>query len=209
MKKRLPEGVLAASLTPLDDDLGVDHAALASHCRWLLGRGCDGIAVLGTTGEANAFSVAERLDLMDRLAGASLPLDRLLAGTGCCALPDTVALTRRAVDLGFAGVIVLPPFYYKRIGDDGLFDYFDRLVGEVADDRLAVCLYHFPALSGIPLSRELIERLAKRHGPVMAGIKDSSGDRSGRGGQAHPLPRKDRAVRLTRSGRLSGPDHRR
>lgn len=176
MKSRLPDGVLAASLTPLHEDLAVDHDALAAHCRWLLGRGCDGIAVLGTTGEANSFSVEERLELMDRLAGASLPLDRIIVGTGCCALPDTVTLTRRAVELRFAGALVLPPFYYKRIEDDGLFDYFNRLVEEVGDRRLSICLYHFPALSGLPFSHELIGRLVDRHGPVIAGIKDSSGD---------------------------------
>jgi 4-hydroxy-tetrahydrodipicolinate synthase len=170
----IPEGVHAASLTPLDENLDIDHDALARHCRWLFDRGCDGVAVLGTTGEANAFSVDERLALMERLT--SLPLDRMVAGTGCCALPDTLALTRRAVALGFAGVLVLPPFYYKRIDDDGLFAYFDRLVQDVGDDRLRICLYHFPKLTGVPFSHALIERLLDRYPRTVAGIKDSGGD---------------------------------
>ena len=131
-------GVFAAVLTPLDAALAPDHAALARHCRWLLANGCDGLAVLGTTGEANAFSVDERLAILEGLAEAGIPAGALLPGTGCCAVPDTVALTRRALELGAAGVLMLPPFYYKKVSDDGLFAAYSEVIERVGDARLRV-----------------------------------------------------------------------
>ena len=169
-------GVFAAVLTPLDAALAPDHAALARHCRWLLANGCDGLAVLGTTGEANAFSVDERLAILDGLAEAGIPAETLLPGTGCCAVPDTVALTRRALDLGVAGVLMLPPFYYKKVSDDGLFAAYSEVIERVGDERLRVYLYHFPQMSAVPLGQALIERLLARYPGTVAGMKDSSGE---------------------------------
>lgn len=169
-------GVFAAALTPLDADRAPDFAAMVAHCRWLLNHGCDGLGVLGTTGEANAFTREERIAILEALVGAGIPADVLLPGTGCCALPDTVALCRAAVDLGAPGVLVLPPFYYKNVSDDGLFAAFAEIVEQVGDDRLHVYLYHFPQMSGIPLGLALIERLLKAYPDSFAGIKDSSGD---------------------------------
>lgn len=169
-------GVFAAVLTPLDAALAPDHAALARHCRWLLANGCDGLAVLGTTGEANAFSVDERLAILDGLADAGIPADALLPGTGCCAVPDTVVLTRRALELGVAGVLMLPPFYYKNVSDDGLFAAYSEVIERVGDSRLRVYLYHFPQISAIPIGDALIERLLKRYPGTVVGLKDSSGD---------------------------------
>lgn len=172
----LPDGVFAASLTPLRSDLSIDHAAFATHCRWLLANGCDGVAPMGTTGEANSFSVAERIEALDRLLDAGIPPERLLVGTGCAAIPDTVALTRHAIAHNAGGVLMLPPFYYKNVSDDGLFAAFDQIIQRVASDRLRLYLYHFPQMSGVPFSHALIGRLVERYPKTVVGMKDSSGD---------------------------------
>ncbi len=171
-----PNGVFAAVLTPFNEGLGPDHEGLVAHCRGLLVRGCDGLAVLGTTGEANSLDLEERLGILDALADAGIPGRTLMPGTGCCALPDTVALTRRALDAGAAGVLMLPPFYYKSVSDDGLFAAYSEVIERVGDTRLRVYLYHFPQMSAVPLSLDLIERLLTRYPDAIAGIKDSSGD---------------------------------
>lgn len=174
-QERTLSGVLAAVLTPFDDRLAPDHAVLVRHCRWLLAHGCDGLAVLGTTGEANSLSVDERLALLSALAEAGIPGHVLLPGTGCCAIPDTVRLTAKAIEIGAAGVLMLPPFYYKQVSDDGLFAAYAEVIERVGDARLRVYLYQFPQMSGVRLSLALIERLVQRYPQTIAGIKDSSG----------------------------------
>ncbi len=173
---RVPNGVYAAALTPLHADLSIDHETLAAHVRRLLTHGCDGVAVLGTTGEASSFSVEERLEIVDRLAGAGLPMHRLLVGTGACALPDAVRLTRHAVARGAAGALVVPPFYYKNVRDEGLFEAFARLIERVGGPPLRIVLYHFPRMSGVPITRPVLERLLDTYPDVVVGMKDSSGD---------------------------------
>jgi 4-hydroxy-tetrahydrodipicolinate synthase len=170
------QGVFAAVLTPLDENLAPDRAAIARHCRWLRDNGCDGLAVLGTTGEANSFSVDERVRLLEGLIEDGIPGNVLLPGTGCCALTDTVELTRKAVELGAAGVLMLPPFYYKNVSDDGLFASYAEVIEQVGDPRLRIYLYHFPQMSGVFLGHDLIDRLLKHYPDVVAGMKDSSGD---------------------------------
>ena len=170
------QGIFAAVLTPLDGDLAPDRAAIARHCRWLRDNGCDGLSVLGTTGEANSFSVEERERLLEGLIEDGIPGNVLLPGTGCCALTDTVRLTRKAVELGAAGVLMLPPFYYKNVSDDGLFASYAEVIERVGDARLRIYLYHFPQMSGVFLGHDLIDRLLKRYPDVVAGVKDSSGD---------------------------------
>ena len=172
----LPKGVFVANLTPLKADLSVDYPMLAGHCRWLLKQGADGIALLGTTGEANSFGVRERIGVIESVLEAGIPGKRLMVGTGCCAFPDTVALTRFAVESGAGGILMLPPFYYKPISDEGLFRYFKLVIEKVKDSRLRIYLYHFPKLSGVPFSTELVERLAQEFPGVVVGMKDSSGD---------------------------------
>ena len=172
-------GVLAAVLTPLDDQLAPDHALLLRHCRWLLANGCSGLSVLGTTGEANSFSVGERLRLLDALAEGGLPGSALLPGTGTCAVPDTVRLTRKAIEIGAGAVLMLPPFYYKNVSDDGIFAAYAQVIEQVGDAALKICLYHFPQMSGVPLGPALIERLLARYPGTIAGVKDSSGDGAG------------------------------
>ncbi len=172
----LPDGVFVANLTPLREDLSVDHPALAAHCRWLLEQGADGIALLGTTGEANSFGLRERIGLIESVLEAGIPGNRLMVGTGCCAFPDTAALTRFAVESGAGGILMLPPFYYKPVSDEGLFRYFSLVIGQVNDSRLRIYLYHFPKLTGVPFSTPLVERLVCEFPGVVVGMKDSGGD---------------------------------
>ena len=181
-------GVFAAALTPLNADFSVNEKALVSHCRWLLQNGCDGLAVLGTTGEANSFSVEERIGVVDALIEGGVPGRALIPGTGCCSIPDTVTLTRHAVENGAAGVLMLPPFYYKGVSDDGLFAAYSEVIERIGDDRLKVYLYHFPQMSTIPISYDLIERLLRRYPDAIAGMKDSSGDYANMSGAAKRFP---------------------
>ncbi len=174
--QRLPDGVYAASLTPQRADLSVDHAALAAHGRWLLDNGCDGIVLMGTTGEANSFDVVERMDILDAALEAGLPAERLMVGTGCCAVPDSITLTRHAVSRGVGGVLMLPPCYYKNVHDEGVFAAFDQVIQQVGEVDLQVYLYHFPQMSAVPFTPELIERLLTAYPETIAGMKDSSGD---------------------------------
>ena len=182
------KGVFAAALTPLKNDLSVDQEKLISHCRWLLDNGCDGLAVLGTTGEANSFSLAERIGILETLAAAGISGSRLMPGTGSCSIPDTVELTRRAVELGAAGVLMLPPFYYKGVSDEGLFAAYSEVIERVGDARLKVYLYHFPQMSAVPISYDLIERLLRRYPDTIAGMKDSSGVFDNMAGAAQKFP---------------------
>jgi len=169
-------GVLAPVLTPFGPDLAPDPRRLAAHCRWLLSHGCAGLAVFGTTSEANSLSVGEREELLEALLADGIPAGRLMPGTGCCALPDTVRLTALAVRRGCAGVLTLPPFYYKGVSDDGLFRSFAELVERVGDRRLRVYLYHIPPVAQVGISPALVERLLLAYPRVIAGMKDSSGD---------------------------------
>lgn len=176
LRSNLPDGVFTAALTPLKDDLSIDHDALAAHCRWLLANGGDGLVILGTTGEANSFTVDERLEAIERIVESGLPVDRMMIGTGCCAFPDTIRLTKHAVERGVRGILMLPPFYYKEINDTGLAKYFDRVINGVGDDRLKIYLYNFPKLSGISFSAAFTHQLVREHPGVVVGMKDSSGD---------------------------------
>ena len=172
-----PEGVLAAVLTPMDDGLAPDHPAFSAHCHRLLAAGCHGLSVFGTTGEANSLSVAERLAALEALLEGGVPADVLLPGTGSCALTDTVRLSRAMLEAGTNGVLVLPPFYYKGVGDEGLFRFFAEVVERIGDDRLRLYLYHIPQMTGVELGMPLISRLIDAYPGTIAGTKDSSGDR--------------------------------
>jgi 4-hydroxy-tetrahydrodipicolinate synthase len=173
----LLEGVLAPVVTPFQRDLSPDGERFIRHCRWLLGQNC-GLAVFGTNSEANSLSVEERIELLDLLLDAGLDPKRMMPGTGCCALPDTVRLTSHAVEAGAAGVLMLPPFYYKGVSDEGLYRSFAQVIDRVGDDRLRVYLYHFPQMSAVPFSLELVGRLREAFPGIVVGMKDSSGDRA-------------------------------
>ena len=169
-------GLWCATLTPLDRDGGVDHARFAAHARALLAQGIDGIAPFGTTGEGQSFSVAERQAGLEALLAAGIPAARLVSATGCAALTETIALTRHGVRAGCAACLVLPPFFFRDASDDGLFAWYARVIEAVADPRLRVLLYHIPQVTGVPISVNLVARLADAFPGAIAGVKDSSGD---------------------------------
>jgi 4-hydroxy-tetrahydrodipicolinate synthase len=168
-------GVNAAVLTPMNADLAVDLDRMAAHCRWLLANGCNGLAILGTTGEANSLGIDERIAVMEGLVARGIPAAKLMPGTGTTALTDTVLLTRRAAELGCRGALLLPPFYYKNPSDDGLFAYFSEVVQRTGG-RIRIYLYHFPQQAVIGFGLALVGRLLAAFPDVVKGIKDSSGD---------------------------------
>lgn len=169
-------GVFCAAATPVTATGGIDTERFVHHARQLLADGCTGIALLGTTGEANSFSIAERRMLLEIVVAAGIKPTQLMPGTGLCAIPDTVELTRHALSLGVDHVVMLPPFYYKTPSDDGIFNAYARIIDQVADDRLRVILYHIPQMSAVPIGHALIDRLLKAFPRTIAGMKDSSGD---------------------------------
>jgi 4-hydroxy-tetrahydrodipicolinate synthase len=170
------QGVIAAIATAVDETGAPDCARSTALARYLLANGCDGLNVLGTTGEATSFSLDERKRVMTAYRDAGLPMDRLMVGTGAASVADAVALTRHAADLGFAGALVLPPFYYKGVPDDGLVAYLDTLVQATTDRPIPIYLYHFPQQSGLPWHVALVGRLLGMFGRRIVGLKDSSGD---------------------------------
>ncbi len=170
-------GIYAAAISPFTADGSLDAEKLVAYCRYLVTEGgCDGVAPTGTTGEGNSIAMRARLALPAAFADAGLAADQVIIGTGSCATDDAIALTRAALEAGFPNVLVLPPFYYKSVSDDGLYAYFARLIDGVGDDRLRVYIYHFPQMSMTPISVDLVTRLKTAFGPVVAGLKDSSGD---------------------------------
>lgn len=171
-----PKGVYAAVATPLTDRLEPNLPVFVRHCRWLLANGCDGLAMLGTTGEANSLGMDQRLDLIEAAIDAGLPPARLMPGTGACALADAVALTRAAVTAGCGGVLMLPPFYYKNPSADGLYRFFAEVIERIGDARLRLYLYHIPPMSQVAIPAELVARLLRDYPGVVVGLKDSGGD---------------------------------
>jgi 4-hydroxy-tetrahydrodipicolinate synthase len=169
-------GVIAAIATAVDHQGEPDCARSVALARFLLANGCDGLNVLGTTGEATSFSLEQRKRVMTAYREAGVPLDRLMVGTGAASVADAVALTRHASELGFAGALVLPPFYYKGVPDDGLVAYVETILNATASRPIPVFLYHFPAQSGLPWHIKLVRRLLDTFGPRIVGLKDSSGD---------------------------------
>ena len=170
------QGVIAAVATAVDDKGEPDCGRATALGRFLLDNGCDGLNVLGTTGEATSFSLEQRKRVMTAYKDNGLPLDRLMVGTGAASVADAVALTRHAAELGFAGALVLPPFYYKGVPDDGLVAYIETIVQATAGKPVPIYLYHFPAQSGLPWHVKLVRRLLDTHGGRIVGLKDSSGD---------------------------------
>ena len=168
-------GVLSPVVTPFNKDLSPDAERLTKHCQWLLSQRV-GLAVFGTNSEANSLSANERMALLEALVNAGVDPKRMMPGTGCCALSDSIRLSEHAVKLGVAGVLMLPPFYYKGVSDEGLYRNFSEVIQRVGDARLRIYLYHIPPVSQVPITVNLIERLLKAYPGTIAGIKDSSGD---------------------------------
>jgi 4-hydroxy-tetrahydrodipicolinate synthase len=169
------KGVIAAIPTPLNAADEPDTERFLVHARWLLSNGCDGLNVLGTTGEANSFSADQRRAVM-QAAATGLDRDRLMVGTGTPDLATTIALTRLAHELGFAAALILPPYYYKGVSDEGLFAWFERVVAATRDAPIPIYLYNFPQMTGITVSPALARRLSQAFPDRIIGAKDSSGD---------------------------------
>lgn len=169
-------GVWCATLTPFDANGKPDHARLAAHANRLFANGIDGIALFGTTGEGQSLSLKERHAGLDALLAAGIPAARIVAGTGCAALPETIELTRHAVQSGCAGALVLPPFFFKGVSEEGVYAGFARLTDAVADVRLRLYLYHIPQVTGVAIPHDVISRLMTTYPGLVAGVKDSAGD---------------------------------
>lgn len=169
-------GVISPVLTPFDADGNPDAAKFLSYSKWLLEDGCTGLAPFGTTGEANSLGLEERMGLLDTLIDGGIDPKILMPGTGLCALSDTVKVTKHAVERGCGGAMILPPFYYKGVSDDGLFAHYSEVIERVGDDRLKIYLYHIPPIAQVGLSVDLVGRLIKAYPDTVVGLKDSSGD---------------------------------
>ena len=169
------KGVLSPVVTPFAEDSTVDLARFTAQCKWLQANQI-GLAFLGTNSEANSISPDERIAMIDAVIDAGLDPSGMMPGTGSCDLPTTVRLTRHAVDRGCAGILMLPPFYYKGVSDEGLYRYFSEVIQQVGDERLNIYLYHIPPVAQVSITLPLIERLLKSYPSVVAGVKDSSGD---------------------------------
>jgi 4-hydroxy-tetrahydrodipicolinate synthase len=174
MSQRI-RGVLAPVVTPFKDDLAPDSKRFIAHCEWLVSQNC-GLAVFGTNSEANSLSMEERAMLLDELVAAGVDPSRIMPGTGCCSIMETVKLTEQAVGNGCAGVLMLPPFYYKDVSEEGLYRYFSEVVQRVGDARLKIYLYHIPPVAVVGITTGLVERLLAAYPNAIAGMKDSSGD---------------------------------
>jgi 4-hydroxy-tetrahydrodipicolinate synthase len=176
METTQPSGILAPAVTAFTKQLEIDGERTVAHFQWLLKQGCDALVVFGTTSEANSLSVTERTRFLEYAVSNGIDPRKLLPGTGCCSLPDSVELSKHAIGLNCPAVLMLPPFYYKAVSDEGLFRYFATLIERVGDDRLRIYLYHIPPISQVALSLDLIEKLTTEFPGVVIGIKDSSGD---------------------------------
>jgi 4-hydroxy-tetrahydrodipicolinate synthase len=169
-------GVLVPVLTPFTPSGEPDAGRFVGFCRWLLDQGAGGLAIFGTTSEANSMATTERMELLDRLIEAGLPPGKLMPGTGACAMTDAATLVRHAVGHGCGGVLMLPPFYYKGVSDDGIFAFISGVIDRVASPALRLFLYHIPPMAVVGYSLDLVGRLIKAHPETVVGLKDSSGD---------------------------------
>ena len=168
-------GLIAPILSPFDNDLKFNQNMYNDLAHDLLENGCSGLAPFGTTGEALSLSNKERMNALEGLLNSGIKANQLIPGTGLCNFPDTVMISKHALDLGCHGIMTLPPFYFKGMSDEGLFDYFEKLIEEINHSKLKIYLYHIPQVSGVGLSIDLVSKLKKSYPDIVAGIKDSSG----------------------------------
>lgn len=181
-------GLLVPAITPFKPDLSPDADAFVDTCKWLLANGANGLAVFGTTSEANSLGLSERMELLEKLVASGVPADVLMPGVGLPSLTDTIALTRHAVSLGCGGVLALPPFYYKPVSVDGLYAWYAAVIEGVGSPDLGLWLYHIPQNTGVGIPHDLIERLIRDFPKTVLGIKDSSGDWSNTEAMLHRFP---------------------
>ncbi len=173
---QLIRGIYCAAATPIEADGSPSFELFVAHCNGLLAEGCHGVALLGTTGEANNFSADERMALLDAAFASGISGDQLLPGTSCNNLTETKALTAHALSFQVKACVILPPFYYKGVSDEGLFRFYAQLVEALADSRLKIILYHIPQMTQVPISLDLIARLRNEFPNIFVGVKDSAGD---------------------------------
>ncbi len=169
-------GVLAPALTPFDQNLRLDTEKLVAHCQWLLAQGCTGLVPFGTTSEASSLAISERMETLEALVSAGIDPQVLVPGTGTTSIRETIEFTSYATELGCAGSLVLPPFYFRNVSDDGVFAYFQTLIETIAHENLRIYLYHIPSYTQVNLSVDLIQRLQDAYPAHIVGVKDSSGD---------------------------------
>lgn len=167
-------GIWPALLTPLTADLDIDHAKFAAHCKALIARGCPGVTAFGTTGEGPSFSMAERRQAIDQLIANSIPAAQIMVSTSCAALPETLELTRHAVQVGVHGCLMLPPFFLKGVSDEGVIDAYRYVLDGMAGTPFKLYLYHIPQVTGVPLSHHVIRTLKDQYPETIVGIKDSA-----------------------------------
>ena len=186
----MKRGIYPAVLTPMNADLSLNLKGFSAFCRELLLQGVTGLTLFGTTGEANSIGLAEKKEALKFLVQEGIPTDRIIAGTGCCSLFETVDLTRTALECGIRHILMLPPFYYKAISDEGLFNFYSEVFDRVQNDTMRILLYHIPQVSGVPLSLDLVEKLFNAFPEIVLGVKDSSGDPAYLSSLCERFPRK-------------------
>jgi len=169
-------GVLVPVLTPFTPRGEPDSRRFVAFCRWLLDQGAGGLAIFGTTSEANSMSASERMALLDALIEAGIPAEKLMPGVGACSMTEAAGLATHAVGHGCGGVLMLPPFYYKGVPDDGIFAFVSSVVDRVGSPALRIYLYHIPPVAQVGYSLDLVGRLIKAYQQTVIGLKDSSGD---------------------------------
>ena len=168
--------LIAAVPTPLMSSGACDIDRLATHCRAVIDGGCDGVAVFGTSGEGPSFTIAERVEATTALIRHGIPAQRIMLGVGCAALGDTVTLCRETTRLGLAAALVLPPYYYKDVPDDGVYRAFAQIIDGAGADCPPLLLYNIPPVSAVALAPQVVARLAADYPQAVVGIKDSSSD---------------------------------
>ena len=170
------KGLISPILTPFNDDLSINNGVYREFAKHLLDNGCSGLAPFGTTGEALSVGNKERMKSIEELINSGIDPNVLIPGTGLCNIPDTVMISRHAMNLGCHGVMVLPPFYYKDMNEEGIFNHYDELINRIDHPNLKIYLYHIPQVSGVGLSIDLVKKLKQTFPNIIVGIKDSSGD---------------------------------
>ena len=178
MENTLQKGIYTAVLTPLNEDLSINHEELYWHCKDLIHRGCQGIALFGTTGEGPSFSVSERTKTLERLLSYGFDPKKIILGNGSSGIADTVALSRAALKYGCAAVLTCPPSFYKNVKEEGVIAYYRAIIQQIDNPDLRILLYHFPQRSGVPITLPIIESLRKDFPKIVVGLKESEGNLS-------------------------------
>ena len=169
-------GTYCAALTPLREDYSIDKELFLDHCNNLLSQNLDGLAIFGTTGEANSYSIDEKIELIEYLLENNIKAEKIIPGTGLCSIKDTVKFTKSVANLKVRAVLVLPPFYYKNIQNDGVVEYYKRVCEEVEENNFHFILYNIPQTTGVTINFDIIEKLITKFPNNIVGMKDSSGD---------------------------------